>query len=257
MTRRLGHAEHVMGTVVSFDIGADDDADPRPIRIAIARAVSWLHRVDAVFSTYRDDSQICRLGRGDITLEACDPDVAEVLELCAQVGQESNGYFSSTYGGRLDPTGLVKGWSIQRASELLTDAGISNHCLNGGGDVQAVGRPEPGRSWNVAISHPLHPGRFAAVVPIENGAVATSGTAERGAHVLDPFTGRPATALASLTVVGRDLIRTDAYATAGLAMGHAARAWLESLDGYEGFAVAADGTGWATSQFPATATVSA
>jgi thiamine biosynthesis lipoprotein len=260
-TRRLGHVEHVMGTVVSFDISADAsadvNADQRPIRIAIARAVSWLHRVDAVFSTYRDDSQISRLGRGEISLAACDPDVAEVLDLCAQVGRETNGYFSSTYGGRLDPTGLVKGWSIQRASELLAAAGVARHCINGGGDVQAVGQPEPGRPWNVAVSHPLHPGGFAAVVPIEDGAVATSGTAERGAHVLDPFTGRPATTLASLTVVGRDLTRADAYATAGLAMGHAARGWLESLDGYEGFAVAADGTGWATSRFPATATVSA
>jgi len=119
-TRRLGHVEHVMGTVVSFDISADDsadvNADQRPIRIAIARAVSWLHRVDAVFSTYRDDSQISRLGRGEVSLAACDPDVAEVLDLCAQVGRETNGYFSSTYGGRLDPTGLVKGWSIQRAA---------------------------------------------------------------------------------------------------------------------------------------------
>jgi FAD:protein FMN transferase len=123
---------------------------------------------------------------------------------------------------------------------------VAAHCINGGGDVRAAGEPEPGRAWNVGIAHPLHPGQLASVVGIRDGAVATSGTAERGAHVLDPFTGKPASALASVTVVGADLIRADAYATAALAMGHAAREWLESLDGYEAFVIAADSSGWAT-----------
>jgi FAD:protein FMN transferase len=246
MSRRLVHVEHVMGTVVSFDVRLDDECAADSMRAAIASAVSWLHRVDAVFSTYRDDSQISRLGRGELRLDECDPDVTEVLDLCAQVGHESRGYFSSMYAGRLDPTGLVKGWSVQCASDMLAEAGVAAHCINGGGDVRAAGEPEPGRAWNVGIAHPLHPGQLASVVAIRDGAVATSGTAERGAHVLDPFTGKPASALASVTVVGADLIRADAYATAGLAMGHAAREWLESLDGYEAFVIAADSSGWAT-----------
>lgn len=245
---RLAHAEHVMGTVVSFDVRLDDVGEQNA-RDAMAQAVAWLHRVDAVFSTYRDDSQISRLGRGELRLDECDPDVADVLDLCAQVGRETNGYFSSTYAGRLDPTGLVKGWSIERASQLLSAAGIAAHCINGGGDVQAVGEPEPGRPWNVGINHPLHPGALASVVAIRDGAVATSGIAERGLHVFDPFTGKPASALASVTVVGADLTRADAYATAALAMGQSARDWLESLGGYEGFAVAADGSGWRTSGY--------
>jgi thiamine biosynthesis lipoprotein len=249
MTQRLGHVEHVMGTVVSFDISANEDADPDPIRQLIADAVSWLRRVDAVFSTYRDDSQICRLGRGELRLGDCDPDVAEVLDLCAQVSRESKGYFSSTIGGRLDPTGLVKGWSIERASELLRAGGLDRHCINGGGDVQAAGEPEPGRPWNIGVVHPLHPATFATVVAVRDGAVATSGTAERGMHVFDPFTGRPASGLVSVTVVGRDLTRADAYATAALAMGDSARVWVESLDGYEAFAIAPDGSGWATRGF--------
>ncbi len=253
MTQRLGHVEHVMGTVVSFDVSAQDDADPGPIRELIANAVSWLHRVDAVFSTYRDDSQISRLGRGEIRLGDCDADVAGVLELCAEVSRESDGYFSSTIGGRLDPTGLVKGWSIQRASELLRAGGLARHCINGGGDVQAAGEPEPGRPWNIGVAHPLHPATFATVVAVRDGAVATSGTAERGMHVFDPFTGKPASALVSVTVVGPDLTRSDAYATAALAMGGSARPWVESLDGYEAFAIAPDGSGWATRGFASAA----
>ena len=251
------HAEHVMGTVVSFDVRLDDEADRAAMSAAVDHAVRWLHRVDEVFSTYRDDSQISRLGRGDISLADCDPDVAEVLDLCAQVTSETRGYFSSMYAGRLDPSGLVKGWAVQRASEVLVTAGSHRHCVNGGGDMQVVGEAEPGAAWQIGIAHPLHREAYASVVHVRDGAVATSGVAERGAHVLDPFTGKPAVDLASVTVVGTDLIRTDAYATAALAMAARARAWLEQLVGYEAFAVLPDGRGWWTSGYASVGSVPA
>lgn len=257
MARPLVHVEHVMGTVVSFDVRFAEESERAPRRAAVADAVTWLHRVDDVFSTYRDDSQVSRLGRGELRLADCDGDVAEVLELCAQVGRESDGYFSSTYGGRLDPTGLVKGWAVQRASELLSSAGSAHHLVNGGGDIQAVGGSAPGTPWQIGIAYPLEQGALASVVRLTDGAVATSGTAERGTHVLDPFTGQPAIALASVTVVGRDLIRTDAYATAAIAMGDRARGWLEGCAGYEAFAVAADGFGWWTSGYSRTGSLPA
>jgi thiamine biosynthesis lipoprotein len=244
------HVEHVMGTVVSFDLRFDEDAQRAPMQDAVAEAVTWLHRVDGVFSTYQSDSQISRLGRGEIRLIECGHDVAEVLDLCAEIGRESDGYFSSSYGGHLDPTGLVKGWAVQRASEILTAAGSGRHCVNGGGDIQAVGGIGVDSPWVVGISHPLQRDGFASVVTLTDGAVATSGTAERGAHVVDPHTGQPAISLASVTVVGTDLIRSDAYATAAIAMGDSAWAWLESRAGYEAFAVAADGSGWWTSGYP-------
>ncbi len=249
MARPLVHVEHVMGTVVSFDVRFADEALRAPMHAGVVDAVTWLHRVDDVFSTYRDDSQVSRLGRGELRLVDCDGDVAEVFELCAQVGLETDGYFSSTYGGRLDPTGLVKGWAIQRASELLCSAGSTHHLVNGGGDIQAVGGSAPGVPWQIGIAHPLERGAIASVVHVTEGAVATSGVAERGAHVIDPFTGHPAVALASVTVVGSELIRTDAYATAAIAMGDRAHRWLERRAGYEAFAVGADGVGWCTSGY--------
>jgi thiamine biosynthesis lipoprotein len=248
MLRRIGHAEPVMGTVVSFDISADDVDEPS-VRAAIKVAVEWLHRVDAVFSTYRADSDISRLNSGALSLAECDPLVGQVFKLCSDVARETRGYFSSTFAGRLDPTGLVKGWSVDRASELLCHAGFANHCVNGGGDVFARGFPEPGRAWSVAVTHPLARDGFAAVVEVRDGAVATSGTTERGLHIVNPFTGRPATQLASVTVVGPDLTRADAYATAALAMGDSAREWLVEIAGYEALAIAPDGTGWATPGF--------
>jgi len=257
MARPLVHVEHVMGTVVSFDVRFADEAQRTPMRVGIADAVTWLHRVDDVFSTYRNDSQVSRLGRGEVRLADCDGDVEEVLEFCAQVGRETDGYFSSTYGGRLDPTGLVKGWAIQRASELLRSAGSAHHLVNGGGDIQAIGGSAPGVPWQIGIAHPLERGAIASVVHLMDGAVATSGIAERGAHVIDPFTGQPAVALASVTVVGSDLIRTDAYATAAIAMGDRARRWLEGCAGYEAFTVAADGSRWWTSGYSRVGSTSA
>ena len=245
-----------MGTVVSFDLRVDD-SQRALMQDAVSNAVRWLHRVDEVFSTYRLDSQISRLGRGELKFAECDGDVAEVLALCAEIGRESDGYFSSTYRGQLDPTGLVKGWAVQRASELLTAAGSGHHCVNGGGDIQFVGGIANEEPWVVGISHPLQRDGFASVVALTDGAVATSGTAERGAHVLDPHTGQPATKLASVTVVGADLIHADAYATAAVAMGESARGWLESRTGYEAFAVAADGSGWWTSGYPMVGSVPA
>ena len=78
------------------------------------------------------------------------------------------------------------------------------------------------------------------------GAVATSGTYERGHHVLNPFTGAPATELVSVTIAGPSLTDADAYATAALAMGAQAPGWLDRLSGYEALVIGPDGRGWST-----------
>lgn len=181
------HAEHTMGTVFSFDIRG---APTRAVTRALADAVAWLHRVDEVFSTYRPGSQISRLGRGELTEQQCDPEVAEVLELCRAAARSSNGWFSATPGGRLDPSAVVKGWAVERASQLLYDAGARHHSVNGGGDIQTRGEAAPGLPWQIGIAHPLCPGDLTTVVTGRDLAVATSGTAERGPHILDLHTGR-------------------------------------------------------------------
>ena len=235
-----------MGTVFTIDVRDDGDW-----AIAIADAVAWLHHVDDVFSTYRPDSEIRRLGRRDLHLQDTGEEVREVLALCEQVRLDSDGAFTTTPFGLLDPSALVKGWAIDRSSLLLRSHGSVNHAVNGGGDMQLAGESAPGRAWRVGIAHPLRKGEVAAVVEGRDLAVATSGTAERGPHIVDLATGRPATELAGLTVVGERLTIVDAYATAAFAMGHRARAWVEGLPGYEAMAVAAEGGTWATSGFAA------
>ncbi|WP_344464153.1 FAD:protein FMN transferase [Kitasatospora kazusensis] len=223
-----------MGTVFSFTV-----RDPTPeIGEALRRAVERLHRIDRVFSTYRPDSDISRLGRGELTPAECDPEVAEVLERCREVTAETDGWFSDRPGGVLDPSGWVKGWAVEEASRLLRAAGSDRHSVGGGGDIQTCGGP-----WRIGVAHPLHPGELIAVVAGHDLAVATSGTAERGPHILDPHTGRPATGLASLTLVGRRLARTDAWATAAFAMGpQRALAWAARHPQVEALAVLPDGS---------------
>jgi thiamine biosynthesis lipoprotein len=233
-----------MGTVFSFDVrtpGFDDRVFDDVVR--------FLHQVDATFSTYRAESEISRLSRGELVLEDCSFEVCEILARCSELESETAGYFSAYAGGFLDPSGLVKGWAIERASDLLVAAGSTAHCVNGGGDVQCVGESAPGVPWRVGIAHPLRPGDIAAVVTGNDVAVATSGSAERGQHVLDPHTGCPPHGLASITVIGRRLSHVDAYATAAFAMGAGARDWIESLPDYGAFGIAADRTTWRTTGF--------
>jgi thiamine biosynthesis lipoprotein len=234
-----------MGTAISVDVrdaGAPADA--------LDAVFAWFRDVDETFSTYKEDSQVSRLGRGEISVADCAPEVGWVLEQCEDMRTATNGYFDAGVLGRLDPSGFVKGWSVEVASALLAERGSANHCINAGGDVRTRGEPEPRRPWHTGIAHPLVRDALTVVVEGRDLAVATSGTAERGLHVIDPTTGQPANALASVTLVGLELTTTDAYATAALAMGLAAPAWLETLVEHEAYVIDAGGHVWWTPGFP-------
>ncbi|NUP49284.1 MAG: FAD:protein FMN transferase [Catenulispora sp.] len=216
-----------MGTVFSIVADVED---------GIEAAVARLHEIDAKFSTYRPDSPISRMARGERV--PYDPEVADVLERCAEVEAATGGAFSARPAGRLDPSGWVKGWAIEEVSTLLARAGSRSHLIVGGGDVQAKGEADPGRPWTVGIADPLRPGRYTALVSGRDFAVATSGVAERGDHILDPATGLAATGFASVTLIGDRIAHTDAYATAVFAMGpDRGLAWIEEHEGFEAYAV--------------------
>jgi thiamine biosynthesis lipoprotein len=224
-----------MGTVITLDIRDADVTEP-----AIDAVFAWFHDVDAMFSTFRDDSEITRLGRGEISEDDCHRDVCEVLGLCAEVERRSGGCFDVRHQGRLDPSALVKGWSVEQAATTLRAAGARNFFIDAGGDIVACGQPNPGRRWRVGIRHPEIADRLAAVLDVSNLAVATSGTYERGEHIVDPRNGGAPTGLLSMTVVGPSLTYADAYATAAFVMGGAGAAWVAGIDGYDALAVTAD-----------------
>jgi thiamine biosynthesis lipoprotein len=241
--------EHLMGMVIGVDVR--DALEPSVLETAIEEVFAWLHWVDATFSTYRPDSQISRFDRGELSLAACCADVRWVLGRCEELRTETGGYFDARANPRraLDPSGLVKGWAVERASGLLAAAGAVNHCINAAGDIRTRGEPEPGRSWHVGVVHPLHRDALCALLAVGDAAVATSGVAERGQHVFDPHTGAPVGELASVTVIAAELTHADTYATAALAMGAAAPAWLAGLVGSEALVIDPGGYAWETPGF--------
>jgi FAD:protein FMN transferase len=210
------HVEACMGTMFSFRIAA-----PGIDRPTLDAALRWLHAMDAMFSTYRSDSEISRINAGTLRLPDAAREVRNVLADCERLRSDTDGFFDARPAGtRLDPSGYVKGWAIQHVADLLARAGSVNHCVNGGGDVVCAGRPQPGRGWRVGIADPFR--RHALLTTVEATgpiAVATSGLAERGAHIFDPHTGRPVTEIVSVTVVAADLVTADVCATAAAAMG--------------------------------------
>jgi FAD:protein FMN transferase len=232
--RRVVRVELVMGTAVSLDLREPWVAGP-----AIDAFFAWLNSVDARFSTYRKDSQVSRLRRDEISVEETDEDCREVLAMCGEVERLSRGAFDIWHHSPagVDPSGLVKGWSIDRGACLLRDAGARNFCINAGGDVLACGEAAPGRSWRIGIRHPEIPDKIAAVVAGCDIAVATSGAYERGDHIVDPVTGRSPSGLLSVTIAGPSLASADAFATAAFAMGESGVAWMSQLEGYAGLAI--------------------
>ncbi len=224
--------EQVMGMPISLAMRgrhAHDDAGERAWQDALAE-LRW---VDEVFSTWRADSQVSRLGRGETTLDECDPAVADVLRLGDDAKASSDGAFDVCLPGadgvrRLDPSGVVKGWAVDRAVRPLLALADTDVCLSAGGDMVCHVADLASEPWLIGIEHPLDPNRLVAQVPVRRGAVATSGSAHRGAHVVDARTGTPADALASVTVIGADLTSVDIDATTALALGLDGPHWLRS-----------------------------
>ena len=234
----LRDAKPLMGTV--FSIAVPDSVDPGLFERAWAEACALLGRIEEVYSPFLPDSPVSRIRDGRIGPADLDrqPDLSapevedfrEVLGLCAQLRRESDGAFDAWLVGdppSFDPCGAVKGWAAERASALLVERGVLAHSLNAGGDVRL--RTDGEATWNVGVEDPHRPDRILAQVTLADGAVATSGTRQRGSHVWDPLHRRPAEGLAQVTIVGPDLALADGYATAALALGGRARAFLAQL----------------------------
>ncbi|MDX6476134.1 MAG: FAD:protein transferase [Gaiellaceae bacterium] len=230
-----------------------DVRDPDVDDALLDRVFDWLRFVDATFSTYKDDSEISRINRGELAVDEAHPDVREVLARCDELREETAGFFDARPASPevLDPSGLVKGWSVDRAAAILDEAGVRNYAVSAGGDMVLRGRAIPDACWRVGIQHPAHRDRVAKVVGANDLAVATSGAYARGAHVLDPHTRRPPAGVVSVTITGPVLATADAYATAAFAMGLDGPRWTARLSGYEAMTILADETVLSTPGFPA------
>jgi thiamine biosynthesis lipoprotein len=210
----------IMGMPVTIEVPG------KPATDAIEQAFEHLRAVDRTFSTYRPDSEISRLNRGELKLTDASQQVQEVLAACDAIREQTDGYFDIRRSDGLDPSGYVKGWAVHGAAQVLRQARITNFVVNAGGDMEVSGHGPDGEPWPIGIRDPRQHDQIVKVVRLTAGGVATSGTYERGAHIYDPHTGQPARGLASVTVIADDIITADVAATTAFAMGDQAARWL-------------------------------
>ena len=229
--------KHIMGIPISIDVRNPSSA----VVTSVAKAYDWLSEVDTRFSPFLPESEVCRFDRGELAVNELSSDMITIIALCDRYERDSGGAFRAWSPSEgFDPCGMVKGWAVQHAAELLMAAGSNNFCVNAGGDVVTYGEPEPGRPWAVGIRHPEIANQVCAILSVRNAAVATSACYERGQHIWDGRTGKPTDELLSLTVVAEDLTTADATATAAFAMGVEGIAWAASRRGCLVFAVDAE-----------------
>ena len=223
----------VMGTTASIHV--DDDVTADGFDAVVCAVRSELGRLEQMFSIFRADSEISRINDGTLHHLDASPEVIEVLDACAWLENASGGAFSmrrSAVDSRIDPSGFVKGWAAERASRILGTAGVGHWYLGVGGDFVTAGGMRNGEPWRIGIVDPSDPTMLVGTVDLVDGAVATSGTAERGSHLWDPRTGEPAGHFLSVTVTGPSLAWADAYATTVFVMGEAGLDWVSRFPGY-------------------------
>ncbi len=230
-----------MGTVVSFSVLAGSPSSEHALGV-IDEACGLLHELDSTFSTWIEHSPMSRYRSGEIALADAPGELAEVLACCEHARALSRGWFDPwAMPGGVDPTGLVKGWAVERCLDLFRHRGITAALINAGGDVGVLGEPSPGQPWRLGIRHPWREDALARVI-LSQVAVATSGHYERGFQLIDPFSGELSCYVASATVTGPSLALADALATAAAVAGPAALEIVTAIDGYEAYLILLDGT---------------
>jgi len=198
----------------------------------------YFTEIDNRFSTYKPSSEISRLNAGTLPEAKLSTDMKTVLRLCEQTRRDTSGYFNILHNGKRDPSGLVKGWSIQHAAEILRGHGCHNFTVEAGGDIQARGVNASGVPWRVGIRNPFNHDEIVKTIVAHNIGVATSGTTVRGQHIYDPYQPNiELTEILSLTVIGPNIYEADRFATAAFAMGRPGIAFLQQHENLEGYMI--------------------
>lgn len=206
---------------------------------------AYFQSVDNRFSTYKAESEISAINRGDLSPQDASEDMRLVFALAEQTRLETNGYFDICHNGVYDPSGIVKGWAINNAAQMLCDRGFKNFQVEAGGDVQALGKSERGQAWRVGIRNPFNPREIVKVLRADNCGIATSGTYVRGQHIYNPkVDSAPIREVVSLTVVGPNVYEADRFATAAFAMGRDGIRFIDQAQDLEGYLI--DDRGQAT-----------
>lgn len=233
-----------MGMPITVEIVGANEA-------SLDLAFDYFRYVDEKFSTYKETSEITKINKGIIAGSEYSADMQEVFDLSEKTKRETNNYFDIRRpDNSYDPSGLVKGWAIHNASNILKKNGYNNFCLEAGGDIETSGVSREGRPWTVGIRNPFKNEEIVKVLEIKDKGIATSGTYIRGQHIYNPNnTEEKLENIASLTVVGPDIYEADRFATAAFAMGKDGIMFIENLSGFEGYMIDNNGTATMTTGF--------
>lgn len=224
----------VWGTVLFVDAASIKQGDEEFLQTGIEKVREFATHVDDVFSTYKEDSVISKLRRNEITIESTSDEVRDVWNRCAFAREVTEGAFDPwAVEGGFDPSGLVKGWAADKCAEIMREAGATYVQINAAGDLTLRGghlEAEKIVPWSIGVVNPENRQEIVQVFDITDGAIATSGTYERGAHIVDPHTGLIAIGARSATVIGPDGGLTDALATALMVEGRGGAIWFSHPD---------------------------
>ena len=206
--------------------------------------------VDQKFSPFKETSEVSQINNGSLQKNKYSQDMKKILLLCEQTKLESNGYFNIKNNGKINPSGVVKGWAIWQAAQLLKKKGFKNFYVDAGGDVQVAGKNTKSKKWTVGIQNPFDLKQIVKIVALETEGIATSGTSIRGQHIYNPHSqDEPITDIVSLTVIGPNVYEADRFATPAFAMGAGGINFIEKLNGFEGYMIDKNGIATSTSGF--------
>ena len=227
---KLERLVETWGTVIVVQV-ASKSLSVVELGSVVDKVIEFFHKVDQDFSTYKSDSEVSRIRRGQLEAATASDDVKEVWQLCEHARELTLGAFDPwIVDGGFDPSGLVKGWAADVAAKILVGAGVESVLINAAGDLVLRGGQlsEGGevKPWSVGISSPDDVNQIVKTFDVINGSVATSGDYEKGAHIVDPHTGLIAIGARSASVVGPDGALCDALATALMVGGRDAQRWM-------------------------------
>jgi thiamine biosynthesis lipoprotein len=192
--------------------------------------------VDQQYSPYIDTSDVAKVNRGELDENYYNPELREILDIAEKTKRETDGYFDVWHNGTFDPSGIVKGWSIKEASNMLKHH-TDDFYIEAGGDIQVSGVNDTGKPWQIGIRNPFDHNENIAIVSLKNQAIATSGTAIRGNHIYNPTGKQPGNDIVSLSVIAANILDADRIATAAFAMGQSGIEFIQTLRGYEAYMV--------------------
>ena len=244
---RLEKLVETWGTVVVID-ATSSGLDEGSLAQAVGEVEEFFYQVDRDFSTYKSDSQVSRIRRGELSIEDASEYVQQVWALCEYSRELTLGAFDPWKAeGGFDPSGLVKGWAAEVGAQMLVSSGVENVLINASGDIVLRGGKPEGGPWNISIASPDNVEKIVKLFDVVDGSVATSGDYEKGAHIVDPHTGLIAIGARSASVIGPDGAICDALATALMVDGMDAQKWIgrPELAEYSFWTINRhDGTAW-------------